>query len=110
MTRKHYRHVYSPRPDHLDTSPDPGETVFRALVDEFGKDNVKHDVNYDVGGSPDFPVLLDDGVVVSALSVSDVLQDMTLRLDSVYAAPEMVNHVRDYLRVNTDRILGGSLS
>ena len=110
MTRKHYRHVYSPRPDHLDTSPDPGETVFRALVDEFGKDNVKHDVNYDAGGSPDFPVLLDDGVVVSALSVSDVLQDMPLSFDSVYVAPEMVRHVRDYLRVNTDRILGGSLS
>ena len=74
MTRKHYRHVYSPHPDHLDKSPDPGETVFRTLVDICGKENVKYDVNYDDGGSPDFPVVLDDGTVVSALSVSDLLR------------------------------------
>ena len=110
ITRKHYRHVYSPRPDHLDISQDPGETVFRALVDICGRDNVKHDVNYDAGGSPDFPVVLDDGAVVSALSVSDVLKDMPLSFDSVYVAPEMMKHVHDYLQVNIERVLdGGSL-
>ena len=111
MTRNHYRHVYSPRPDHYYISPDPGETVFRSLVDVCGKDSVKHDVNYDAGGLPDFPVELDDEVVVSASSVSDVLQqNMPLGFDSVYVAPEVVSHAREYLRVNTRRILEGSSS
>ena len=110
MTRKHYRHVYSPLPYHFDKSPDPGEAVFRALANLCGKENVKHDVNYDDGGSPDFPVVHDDGSVVSALSVSDLLKDMPLSFDSVYVAPEMVGHAHDYLSINTDRILGGSSS
>lgn len=110
-TRRHFRRVYSPRPDHLQTSPDPGESVFQALVSRFGKGNVKHDVNYDAGGLRDFPVLLEDGTVTSASSVSDVLQqDMPLSFDSVYVAPEMVDHVREYLRLDTDRILGGNES
>ena len=70
---------------------------------------MKHDVNYDAGGLPDFPVELDDEVVVSASSASDVLQqNMPLSVDSVYVAPEMVSHARKYLRVNTRRILEGS--
>lgn len=110
ITRKHFRHVYSPRPDHLEMSQDPGEDVFLALVDVCGHDNVKHDVNYDAGGSPDFPVVRDDGSIVSALSVSDVLKDMPLSFDSVYVAPEMVDHAHKYLSINTERILGGSSS
>ena len=110
LTRQHYRQVYSPRPDHLDKSPDPGKAVFRALIDVCGKENVKHDVRYDDGGSPDFPVVLDDRTVVSALSVSDLLKDMPLSFDSVYVAPEMMGHAHDYLSINTDRILEGSLS
>ena len=110
ITRKHFRHVYSPRPDHLDISQDPGDIVFRALVDICGNDNVKHDVNYDTGGSPDFPVVLDDGAVVSAVSVSDVLKDMPLSFDSVYVAPEMMKHAHDYLQINIDRVLEGSSS
>lgn len=109
-TRNHFRHVYSPRPDHLDKSPDSGEAVFRALVHAIGEENVKHHVNYDDGGSPDFPVVRDDGTVVSALSVSDLLKDMPLSFDSVYVAPEMVAHAHDYLSINTDRILEGSSS
>ena len=108
MTRQHFRRVYSPRPDHMHKSPDPGEAVFQALANEFGKDSVKHDVNYDAGGLRDFPVLLEDGMVTSALSVSDVLQqDMPLSFDSVYVTPDMVDHVRKYLRVNIERILEG---
>ena len=50
-------------------------------------------------------------MVTSALSVSDVLQqDIPLSFDSVYVAPEMVDHVREYLRINTDKMLGGNLS
>ena len=110
-TRRHYRRAYSPRPDQLRASPDPGETVFRALVDRFGEDNVKHDVNYDAGRLPDFPVLLEDEMVTSASSVSDVLQqDIPLSFDSVYVAPEMVDHVREFLRFNTDRIISRNLS
>ena len=106
MTRKHYRRVYSPRPDHMHSSPDPGAAVFQALVNKFGEDSVKHDVNYDAGGLRDFPVLLEDGTVTSALSVSDVLQqDMPLSFDSVYVIPEMVDHVREYLKISTERII-----
>ena len=104
--RKHYRRVYSPRPDHSKLLSDPGKAVFRALCVKFGESNVIHDTNYDAGGLPDFPILLDDGSITSASSVSDVLQqDLPLGFDSVYVAPEMVQHVRDYLKVNIGRIL-----
>ena len=107
MNRQHFRRVYSPRPDHNKLSSDPGKAVFEALCDKFDKPNVLHDVNYDAGGLPDFPILLDDeSSITSASSVSDVLQqDLPLGFDSVYVPPEMVQHVRDYLRVNIVRIL-----
>ena len=105
MTRRHYRRVYRPQPADRDICLEPGKAVFRRLADVFGKVNVKRDVNDD-GGVDDFPVLLEDGSVGSALSASDVLQQhMSLSFDTVYAAPEVVDDVRDYLKFNRHRIL-----
>lgn len=100
--------IQSP-PRSLQYLTTPGETVYLSLVDVCGKDNVKHHVNYDVGGLPDLPVELDEDVVFSASSVSDVLQqNMPLSFDSVFVAPEMAGHAHRYLKVNTRRILEGS--
>lgn len=79
---------------------------FAALSGNFGETNVKHDVNFDAGRVPDFPVSLEDGSVTSALSISDVLQQhLPLSFDSVYVAPELTQHVREYLKINLSRIL-----
>lgn len=106
MTRRHYRRVYRPQPADRDLCSDPGKAVFLALADELGPDHVKHDVNYDDGGVDDFPVLLEDGSVRSALSTSDVLQQhMSLSFDTVYVPPEMVDHARKFLKVKLLNIL-----
>ena len=106
MTRRHYRRVYRPQPADRDLCSDPGKAVFRALADKFEQINVKHDVNYNNGVVGDFPVLIADGSVVSALSISDVLQQhMSLSLDTVYVAPEIVDDVRDYLKAKLRSIL-----
>ena len=109
MTRRHHRRVYKPQPADRDLCSDPGKAVFLALADKFEQINVKHDVNYNNGVVGDFPVLIADGSVVSALSISEVLQQhMSLSLDTVYAAPEIVDDVRDYLKFNLHRILEDS--
>ena len=106
LTRQHFRRVYSPLPAHSDICADPGAAVFRALCDEFGSDNLKHDVNYDRGIINDFPVLSKQDDVTSALSVSEVLQQhLPMSFDVVFVAPEMAHHVREYLTMNTERIL-----
>ena len=106
MTRRHYRRVYRPRPADRDICSDPGKAVFLALADEFDQVNVKHDVHYDDGGVDDFPVLMEDGSVRSALSTSDVLQQhMSLSFDTVYVPPEMIDHARRFLQVKLGHIL-----
>ena len=71
--REHFRVLWSRNPDDLTRNPESGRLVFEAARERFGEDAVRRDRRSPGSVAVDFPVLMKDGRIASARTVSSVI-------------------------------------
>jgi len=96
--REHFKLFYQPSPEEKKINPEAGQAVFEAAIKEFGAENVRYDSFTDKDQTSDFPVLRQNGEVVSSMSVSDVLRSLPiLTVQSVYINPRLRENAKEWL-------------
>lgn len=104
--REHFKVLYRRHPDDAGINPDAAAAVFQAAIDRFGTDKVKLDSPHKGGGITDFPVLENDGSVVSSLAESEVLRSVPQAAESyVFADPEVLDEARSWLKQNKQAVI-----
>lgn len=106
--RKHYKVIYDWTKKELVHHANPVTAVYKAACEEFGSENVWHIEWAQGGSSHDFPVLLDNGDIVSSLQVSEVLRKIPpLKGEIVVVSPDIdKQQVDQWLAKNERKILG----
>jgi uncharacterized protein len=101
IQRKHYKRIYESNPDDRKVNLEAGRAILTALSSEFGNEQFKHDDYSMNGGSPDFPVLLENSDICSAFSISTVLPTVPgIGLDHVYGSREVEQKAKSWLARN----------
>ena len=110
IRRNHFKLLYQPTPADLLVNPEAAQDIYRAAVDKFGDTEVRRDSYKMTGSSPDFPVLLPDERVVSALSLSKPLTQIPdAAVDDVFIQPELQPTALPWLKENRSDIISGGL-
>ena len=95
LRREHFKVLYERNPDDVKINP------FTSLVPQFGAEYFRHDRYHQSGGSPDFPVRLRDGQVVSSLAVSETLNHVpVVFVDYVFAERSILTKAHEWLRTH----------
>jgi uncharacterized protein len=107
VDRHHFKVLWQRNPEDVRHNPDAGNVIYEAACKEFGEPNIRHPPSYtSKNATIDFPVQLWDGRVVSAYSMSEVLQRLpTIASDVVYVEPSLRDKARDWLRGSLRDIL-----
>lgn len=106
MHHDHFKLLYRPSPEDLQTNPEAARAVHESAVQEFGVGHLKVDVVPPKGGSPDFPVKLRDGQVVSSLRLSPVLSQLpTAAVNFVFVAPEKLERAEKWLAGKREELI-----
>lgn len=86
----------------------PAHELQKALIVEFGSEQIKKD-QYLQGSSPaEFPVLMPDGRIESSVTLSPILANFPLMtVDSIYADPTIADAARHWLSKNREDVLRG---
>ena len=109
--RNHFKVAYSGNAADRAVNLQPGETVYSALVGEFGSSNVILDSYVPSGSVVDFPILERDHRVQSSLSASMVLANMpNADIDFVFVESTIRDQARRWLNDHLQRILEESNS
>jgi HD superfamily phosphohydrolase len=106
VCRDHFRVLYQWHPADAKVNPEAGKAVFEAARERFGGESVRHDPYSSRGGTPDFPVQMRDGTVVSSVTASSTLAKLPLlSMDYVFIEKEKLAEAREWLRTNKDEII-----
>lgn len=106
VRREHFKRLYERNPNDVEINPEAGRATFDALSRQFGADVFRHDRYSQKGGSPDFPVRMRDGRIVSSLAVSGVLNNVpVLSVDYVFAQRNILDQAENWLKENRNRII-----
>jgi hypothetical protein len=112
LQRRFFRVLYDRRAEDLNQNLDAVGLVYRAAREKFGDTVIARDTNIDPGrpaASPKplrFAVERDDGVVVSSIQVSQILDKLPKAVfDYVFAAPEILDEARKWLTSSITSIL-----
>lgn len=106
VNRKHYKLLYWRNPVDFNKNNNAAELIFRELCDRFGEANVFYDQYRQKGGVIDFPVISDDGSIVSSRAISDVLEDIPpIVVDFIYINPEYEKEGNKWLKEHREHIL-----
>jgi HD superfamily phosphohydrolase len=101
VEHKHFKVLYERNPNDVSKNPEAGRTVFEEAVKVFGAENLRHDRHAKAGDIRDFPVLMKDGRIVSAIALSEVLRNLpVLSLDFVFVVPEKWREAEAWLEAN----------
>ncbi len=106
VERDHFKILYERNPKDVDLYKEAGYAVYRAAVEEFGADHVRHDRYRQKGGPFDFPVLRRNGEVVSSLDLSETLQTLPfVTVDYVFVSREKEKQAHNWLEKNREDII-----
>jgi len=106
VRREHFKRLYERNPIDVGINPEAGREIFDALSRQFGTDMFRHDRYSQKGGSPDFPVRMRDGRIVSSLAVSEVLNKVpVVSVDSVFAERGIFDKAERWLNENREKII-----
>jgi uncharacterized protein len=103
-----FRLVYEPSQQDLTTNVRAGEAVYRAAVEKFGKDHIRHwKQTATEASNNDFPVQRKtDGRAESSLSVSQVLRKLpVVSGEYIFAAPVVVESFSKWLRSEHENVI-----
>jgi uncharacterized protein len=106
MGRGHFRRFFTATPSELKTNDEAGLAVCKAAEEKFGPESVRHDA-YDKVAAPSlFPVLTDDGEVVSSIDMSTVIASVPPAVfDYVFIAPERAAEAREWLKASREELV-----
>lgn len=106
VRREHFKRLYERNPNDVEINPEAGQVIFNALKEKFGDDLFRHDRYSQEGSSPDFPVRMRDGRIVSSLAVSEVLNNVpVLSVDYVFAERDIFDRAEKWLTENLNTII-----
>ncbi len=110
VNREHFKLIYTRNSKDVEQNREQnlmvGKAVSEALANKFGAENFRHDSYSQSGGSPDFPVKLNNDDVVSALSESDVLNQIpAISIDFVFCDSKIFTEANEWFRENRTRII-----
>ena len=108
--RQHFKVAYRRNPNDLQLNQEPGTAIAQALVKKFGVSTVKLDSYVPSGQNYDFPVLQQDGRIVSSLNASVLLSNIPpTAIDFVFVEPTIRDEARGFIESNRQDILKGNL-
>jgi HD superfamily phosphohydrolase len=106
IRRNHFKLLYQPTPADLLVNPEAAQYIYKAAVEQFGDAKVSKDSFKMTGSSPDFPVLLPDERVASALSLAKPLSQIPdAAVDDVFIQPELQQTALQWLKENRSDII-----
>lgn len=106
IRREHFKRVYERNPIDVEVNPEAGKAVFEALSTEFGAEHFRSDRYRQRSGSPDFPVRLRDGQLVSSLAMSEALNKVpVVSVDYVFSDRSIFNTANEWLSARRAEII-----
>lgn len=104
--REHFKLLYARNPKDVKINPESGQAVYNALKKEFGEEHFRHDRYIQKGGTPDFPVRLRDGQIVSSLAISETLKSVPIvSVDYVFCNRVIFDEADKWLKTNRENII-----
>ena len=104
--RNHFKVAYSGSAADRRINLEPGNTISKALSEEFGDPNVLLDHIVPRGSAVDFPILEGDNRIASSLNVSAVLHNIPVAtIDLVFVESGIRDRARRWLTENRQRVL-----
>ncbi|MCP5050729.1 MAG: HD domain-containing protein [bacterium] len=108
MSRGHFKLLYQRNPEDMALNPEASAVISEEAKKKFGSENVRADFYEKSGSAPDFPVLLPDGRVTSALSLSQPMNHIpTAASDYICIHPECYKEALAWLKKHRKDILAG---
>lgn len=107
VNRRHFKVAWSLNAADLRLNQNACAIIAEALTTRYGAENVRKDT-YSKAQRTDFPVLMRDGKINWAQSVSDVVRNLSLSplaTEFVLVEPTLRDEARDWLRPNLADIL-----
>ncbi|MGE5604313.1 MAG: HD domain-containing protein [Bacteroidota bacterium] len=106
VNREHYRKVYERNPNDVLVNPEAGKAIFKAACERYGNEKVRHDYYSPKGSGISFPVLADDGRIISSLSLSETLRNVpSVAIDYVFVSPEIRKEAEEWINDNLNRLI-----
>lgn len=88
----------------------PAYQIAKYLSKNFGELGFKTDLYIQGSSYADFPVIMHDGRIESSIELSSILKNFPLMtVDTVYAAPELVQRAKEWINSNREKLLQGEL-
>jgi len=106
INREHFRLLYHRNPDDFHKNPNAAKAIYDAACNKFGTENVRHDPYEQKKSVLDFPILDNDGRIVSAQAKSVMLEnDPIVAVDHVFISPKYRKDAKDWLEQNREIII-----
>ena len=106
VNRKHFKLLYHRNPDDIHKNSDAAEAIFDAACHKFGWENVRYDPYEQKRSVLEFPILDNDGRIVSSQAESKTLKnDPIVAVDYVFISPKYRKNAEDWLKQNRENIL-----
>ena len=106
VERDHHKLLWERNSKDVTINPQAGEQIRKAACSEFGEGKIKYDKNSKGSGVKDFPVIMDDGTIVSSLQESQVLNSIPdTATEFVYVSPEYLDKAKKWLNENREKII-----
>jgi len=106
VNREHFRLLYHRNPDDLRKNPDAAEAIFDAACNKFGRETVRYDSYEQKRSVLDFPILDNDGRIVSSQAKSVTLKNVPIvAVDYIFISPKYRKNAEDWLKQNREIII-----
>ncbi|HCF71626.1 MAG TPA: phosphohydrolase [Syntrophomonas sp.] len=106
VKREHYRRLYERNPEDLSINPHIGQVVFNQAKEAYGKDNVKRDYYFQEDSILDFPVLCNNGRILSSFLLSETLQRLPVAsFDYIFIRPDLLKEGQKWREKNMPKML-----
>lgn len=106
VRREHYRRLYERNPEDLLMNPHIGQVVFDQAKEAFGEDNVRRDNYTQKGSMTDFPVLCNNGRIMSSFLLSETLQRLPVAsFDYIFIRPDLLKEGQAWCYRNMQKML-----
>jgi HD superfamily phosphohydrolase len=106
INREHFRLLYHRNPDDFHKNPNAAKAIYDAACNKFGAENVRHDPYEQKKSVLDFPILDNDGRIVSSQAKSVTLKNVPIvAVDHVFISPKYRKDAKDWLEQNREIII-----
>jgi hypothetical protein len=104
--RKHFKLLYERNPEDIKQNPNATQAIYEKAVEKFGNENVRLDIIPAKRKGYDFPVLTNDGRIVSSTMVSETLSRIPpAYVGYVFIEPEQLENAKKWLYNNRQSII-----